>query len=607
MLNEKQKEAVYTFDEKVLVVAGAGTGKTTVLTERILFLLKMGFSERNIFAFTFTNKAAKEMKERINKKLNRECKLNISTFHSYFYSVLRMFPEYVGYKKGIQIIDDDDKLLIIKRIIKENNITILDRDLVSYISKIKNHVPLNTLTLEQELMLNHVFIEYQEILKKLNKMDFDDILYYFKELLDTSAFIREMLQEEAEFILVDECQDTNKIQYEILKILSDHHKNLYFVGDPDQLIYTFRGSDISNINDFITNEKATIIKLEENYRSSECILNAANSVINKNTDRVDKKLYTNNKNNNIQVIYRSLNNNYDEAMYLRLLVEKLVNEGYKYSEMAVLYRNNYLSPLVEKELITSKIPFIIYGGYPFFRHKEIKTLISYYRFLYDTNDDLSFDYIINNPVRRLAQSELNKINDEAKKLNSSKYQIFLKLYPNFDIIHLVDELQYIWWTISPEDFINYLIDKLNYESFLKREINSKSKIYNLNQFKKMISELKIEGNVKEETIKFMDDIVLSLNQEEKGNDLKLMTIHQAKGLEFKIVFLIGANEGIIPPYKHDSKTLEEERRLFYVAITRAKERLFILSSKQRIINGIIKNYEPTRFINEIERKYLKII
>ena len=602
-----QKKAVYTLHEKVLVVAGAGTGKTTVLTERIMFLLKTGVSEKNIYAFTFTNKAANEMKDRIKTKLNKDIDLNIFTFHSYFYSILRLFPEYAGFEKGIQVLDEEDKKQIIKQIIKQHNIKMNDKDLITYISKIKNHVEYEPLSAQDQLYLNKTFIEYQETLKRYNKLDFDDILYYFKELLDTSSFIREELQNECKYILVDECQDTNKIQYEIIKILSQKHQNLYMVGDPDQLIYTFRGSNIDNINDFILNEKAEVIKLEENYRSTTSILSAANSVINKNTNRVDKTLYTNNTINDIQVIYRNLNNNYDEAQYLRLLIQKLINQGYQYKDMAVLYRNNYLSPPIEKELIQSKIPFIIYGGYPFFKHKEIKILISYYRFIHNTNDDISFDNIINTPYRRLSPSELIELSNLHKNQNCSKYEILRKHSTRTDILSFFDMLQYMYNQFDPKDFIEHLVTALNYEYYLNRESNSKNKINNLNEFKKMISEIKIEDSIQDSTIKFMDEIILSLNQEDKENDVKLMTIHQSKGLEFKIVFLIGLNEGIIPPFKVTNKTLEEERRLFYVAITRAKERLFLMSSKQRNINNSIRYYEPTRFIHEIEKQFIKII
>lgn len=426
ILNKMQQEAIHTLEEKVLVVAGAGTGKTTVLTERIMFLLRLGVSEKNIYAFTFTNKAANEMKERIQTKLNKDIDLNISTFHSYFYSILRIFPEYIGFERGIQVLDEEDKKQVIKQIIKEHNIKMDDKVLITLISKIKNYVEYDPLSVEEQLHLNKTFIEYQETLRRYNKLDFDDILYYFKDLLDTSSFIREALQDECKYILVDECQDTNKIQYEIIKILSQKHQNLYMVGDPDQLIYTFRGSNIDNINDFILNENAQVIKLEENYRSTTSILSAANSVINKNTNRVDKTLYTNNTINDIQVIYRNLSNNYDEAQYLRLLIEKLIQQGYQYKDMAVLYRNNYLSPPIEKELIQSKIPFIIYGGYPFFKHKEIKTLISYYRFIHNPKDDISFDYIINTPYRRLSPPELIELSNKQKTLNLSKYEILEK-------------------------------------------------------------------------------------------------------------------------------------------------------------------------------------
>ena len=602
-----QKQAIYTLQEKVLVVAGAGTGKTTVLTERIMYLLRLGVNERNIFAFTFTNKAANEMKERIKTKLNKDIDLNIFTFHSYFYSILRLFPEYAGFEKGIQVLDEDDKKQIIKQIIKQHNIKMNDKDLITYISKIKNHVEYEPLSAQDQLYLNKTFIEYQETLKRYNKLDFDDILYYFKELLDTSSFIREELQNECKYILVDECQDTNKIQYEIIKILSQKHQNIYMVGDPDQLIYTFRGSNIDNINDFILNEKATVIKLEENYRSTTSILSAANSVINKNTNRVDKTLYTNNKVKDIQVIYRNLNNNYDEAQYLRLLIQKLINQGYQYKDMAILYRNNYLSPPIEKELIQSKIPFIIYGGYPFFKHKEIKTLISYYRFIHNPNDDISFDYIINKPYTRLSPAELIELSNQHKTQNKSKFEILRRQSTRTDIISFFEMLQYMYNQLDPKDFIEHLVTNLNYEYYLNRESNSKDKINNLNEFKRMISEIQVENSIQESTQKFMDEIILSLNQEDKENDVKLMTIHQSKGLEFKIVFLIGLNEGIIPPFKVTNKTLEEERRLFYVAITRAKERLFLMSSKQRNINNQTRYYEPTRFIHEIEKQFIKII
>lgn len=601
LLNEAQKRAVTKQQGKTFVVAGAGCGKTRVLTYRIAYLLEQGEHEDNIYAFTFTNKAANEMKERLEEILGRKTNVTLSTFHSFALSILKSFPEYIGFEKNFTIIDEDDKRKIIKEIIEQNNLALVEVDAIKYISKIKNLSQIHFKSLVENLSVLKVFYEYQERLRNSNRMDFDDLLYKLYEMLKDNQWLREGLSEGMTQILVDEAQDINKIQYELILLLGESSNNIFLVGDEDQCIYSFRGSDINCIKDFTVNRHAEVIKLEQNYRSTKTILEAANSVIKKNQNRIDKTLFTNYQDKNFKLVVANLESDYAEAVYITDLIKALIQRGYSYKDFVILYRNNNLSIPIEKQLLKEKLPFYIIGQTQFFKRKEIKILIDYLNLIINNNDSISLMNIINTPSRKIGEKtiqEIKRYDNYFEALKTLENEATISFY-NF-----IKEESKQMNKLTPYEFINKFISKINYMDYLRKEPNSKTKIANVYTFIEMFKDLDYQ-NPKEEIIEFLNNLYLD-NQKEKSLDgyIKLMTIHQSKGLEYKIVIIAGCNDGIIPSNKQDLKQFEEERRIFYVAITRAKERLYLLSGKRRINNGSIKDYMISPFILDIEKKII---
>lgn len=588
-LNEKQIEAIKC-TKNVLVVAGAGTGKTRVLTNKIASLIINKVKQEEIFAFTFTNKAASEMKSRVAKIILNLPKCNISTFHSFFFQELNMNAKTIGFDYPIAIIDKDDEMKIIRKIINENNLDIKDTDCYKYISNIKNHIENKYKNLNESLNVSLIFKELQQALKQINRMDFDDILYYYHQLINIDLDYLNDLIKQMKYILIDEAQDMNQIQYEIIKSLAKKSKLFFLVGDQDQCIYTFRGSNLETINNFITEYNPSIILLEENYRSNGRILECANKVIKNNLQRIDKNLYTLNKTNDYQVIYRGFHTANEEANFIANLIIKLKELNYKNEEIAILYRNNMISNIIEKELINKNIPFTIYGSYPFFMHKEIKSLINHYLFVSNPHDDLALSLILNYPKKQISDKQLEKIN--LNKNNTSIYE-YIKNNNEFKAIyHQLEQLINNYQNLTPKEFINYL---LNETQIIEKEKSSKDKIARILEFKSYIENIENNTLVQE----MINNIYLQNTKEKTNKTVSLMTIHQAKGLEFKVVIIAGCNQGIIPSNKSESKNNEEERRLFYVAITRAKERLFLTSSQRRFINGKNTYYSPSSFLLEM--------
>ena len=594
-LNEKQKQAILEKGH-VLVIAGAGTGKTRVLTSRIAYYIKQGIDQDNIYAFTFTNKAASEMKSRLAKMLNNVPRCNISTFHSYFFQELNMNATTLGFTYPISIIDSDDILKIIRSIIEEQKFDIKDSDVYHYISNIKNHIINDYKNLQEATTVGFIFNKLQEELLKINRMDFDDILYYYDKLLDIDKEYLNEMRTLFKYVLIDESQDMNQIQYEIISKLSKKAKSLFLVGDQDQCIYTFRGSNLEIINRFILDFNAKTIVLEENYRSSKNILESANKLIKFNNKRIEKNLFTTNEEDNYKIFYKGFRTSAEEANYAANLILRLKEVGYKDSEICILYRNNMISNPIERELVKKQIPFTTYGSYPFFMHKEIKSLINHYRFCFNHNDDLSLEMIINYPKKRLTENEFslvktNSINNKISYFESLK-ELNLEAYNNLLEIKTSFENQ------TPKEFINYLINKLQLIELISKEKNPKNKISRILEFKNYIEELP-EVNHIQETKNLINNIYLQNTKEKQKDTISLMTIHQAKGLEFKTVILVGCNHGILPSSKSIDTNNEEERRLFYVAITRAKERLFLTSSQIRFINGKFNYYPPSNFLLEM--------
>lgn len=594
-LNDKQKQAVLE-KGNVLVIAGAGTGKTRVLTSRIAYYIKQGINQENIFAFTFTNKAASEMKSRLAKLLNNVPRCNISTFHSFFFQELNMNALLIGFEYPISIIDSDDKLKIIRKIIEEENLDLKDSEVLRYISNIKNHIINDYKNLEESISVGLVFNRLQEELKKINRMDFDDILYYYDKLIDSDPEYLQEEREEFKYVLIDESQDMNQIQYEIISKLCKKSKSLFLVGDQDQCIYAFRGSNLEIINRFLLDFKAKTIILEENYRSTKNILESANKLIKFNNLRIDKNLFTSNEEDNHKIFYRGFHTSHEEANYIANLVVRLKEVGYQDKDICILYRNNMISNPIEKELIKKNLSFTTYGSYPFFMHKEIKSLINHYRFCFNPNDDLALEMIINYPVKRLTEKELQDVKTDSQNKRIPLY-VALKTI-KLDVYTQLTELKNLFENLTPKEFISLLLNRLNLIGYLSKEKNPKNKITRVLEFKTYMEEIP-EANHIEETKNLINNIYLQNTKEKQKDTISLMTIHQAKGLEFKAVILCGCNQGILPSSKSIDINNEEERRLFYVAITRAKERLFLTSSQRRFMNGKFNFYSPSNFLLEM--------
>ncbi len=597
-LNERQKEAVLS-KKHTLVVASAGTGKTRVLTLHLCHLLEQKVNAKNIYAFTFTNKAAKEMTTRIAKIRGSFIDSTISTFHSYYYSIINTFANYIGFDDPVAIIDEDERLGILKDIIKELKIQILDKNIKKRISDIKNHTPYIVDSLKEQLQILLVFKKYQERLKKCNRMDFDDLQYYMLDLLQKEDF-QEIVAEDIEYILVDEAQDVNNIQFEILLLLSKYAKQVFMVGDQDQCIYTFRGSNFENMNYFVRHFKAKTIILEENYRSTEAILKCANEVIKNNVNRIDKKMFTSNSVNAFHIQYRPYKTVEDEARFAATLIKLCREHHYQYEDIAILYRNNASSHAFEKELILNHIPFKVYGSYPFFRYKEIKNILNIYQFIHNPHDDIAFLMMSNYPKKLFSEKFMKEIQSEQARTQKSYYSLLQDKEEAKDFLQLIEELQTQIKEKIPVDFYDFILEKLNYLHEVSKDKKANEKINHLLEFKEYIANIPYElQNIEKSTMEWLNHFYLLDEKEESLNMVKIMTIHQAKGLEFKVVILVDLNEGILPKTSQFLSQKEEERRIFYVGITRAKERLFLTSAERHFINGKMKFLSHSSFLNEI--------
>lgn len=596
-LNNKQIEVINS-SGPVLCIAGAGTGKTRVLTYKIYDLIKKGINPKDIYAFTFTNKAASEMKYRVAKLLNTSTEVTISTFHSFFFRELNMMADMIGFEYPISIIDSEDELKIIREIIKENDLNLLDSDTLKYISNIKNHITNKFKNTKEQDDTFLVFHKLQKKLMEYNRMDFDDILYYYYELLNKNEYYLRSMQEYFQYILIDEGQDMNLIQYEILSKLSLDSKLFLIVGDIDQCIYTFRGSNYQLIKRFQEEYKAKLIILEENYRCTKNILEAANNLIQNNYDRFDKNLFTNND-TSFKVHHFLAKTDKDESIYAINLIKKLLENGYKYSDIAILYRNNSLANNLEKELLNINIPYQLFGSYPFFSHKEIKCLINHYLWLINKDDSLALSMILNYPKQLLTSKENTELNLKLSRSNKSLYKL-IEDQNLSQILNYLNNLKAKFNELNNNDFFEYLLAKTSLIKALEQEKNSKEKIARILEFKSFIEELSDENNKEKNLSEFISNIYLQNNKVDTKdlNKLSLMTIHSSKGLEFKVVITIGCNQGILPSLKINDPNKEEERRLFYVAITRARERLFLLSSQRRFLNGKQQYFAPSDFLLE---------
>ncbi|MBF0987265.1 MAG: UvrD-helicase domain-containing protein [Clostridiales bacterium] len=612
-LNERQKEAVINTEGPVLVIAGAGSGKTKVLTTRIAYLIEnKKVNSKNILAITFTNKAAKEMKDRVSNILKRDVRrMHISTFHSFGVEILREYGYLVNIDKNFTILDSDDSLKVIKIIIDDMNLnkTISPKHVKEVISSYKNKLVLpeeaekNTYTFEEKQIVD-IYEKYNKKLYNSNSVDFDDLLLIPYLILDKYNAVLEDFQEKYKYILIDEYQDTNDAQYFLVKILSAKYKNLFVVGDSDQSIYSFRGANYKNILNFTKDfPNAKVIKLEQNYRSTNNILSIANNVIKNNIERSHKDLWSS-LGDGEKVKFNQLNTEEDEVNYVISEIKKISNQ-YDYDDIAIIYRTNAQSRLFEQLFINNVIPFKLVGSFGFFNKKEIKDLIAYLKLIDNPKDDISFLRIVNYPTRGIGNKTIENLQRKANLSNLSLYESIeeddkkLTLFKN-----LIEEIKDNYENISLKSLVERICEKTNLLETIKKDNDLESSIReeNIKEFITYVDNYEKENN--SSLREFLENLILfsdrENNNENEEKKVNLMTVHAVKGLEFKVVFVVGLEESLFP-YQlslENVQDIEEERRLYYVAVTRAKEKLYLLSAKRRYAFAKISYNPVSRFVYE---------
>ncbi|MDY4618976.1 MAG: 3'-5' exonuclease [Bacilli bacterium] len=615
-LNNEQKKAATFKDGPCLVIAGAGSGKTKVLTTRIANLIENGVKPYNILAITFTNKAAGEMRERVNNIINAHDAF-IGTFHSFGLKIIRENSALFNLTSAFTLIDTEDQTSIIKKIMKDINITdkmISPAFIKSKISFIKNNMLsdseiANFLISENEKIAVKIYYEYEKILKRNNTLDFDDLLKKPVELFNSNKEVLEKYQDKFKYILIDEYQDTNEVQYKLVKLLSKKYLNLFVVGDPSQSIYAFRGANYQNILNFEKDFKGcTVIKLPQNYRSTQTILDAANEVISHNKQRKDLDLFSD-LGQGVKIKYIRTFNDSMENKRVVDEIQKLYEEGYSRKDMAIFYRTNAQSRSIEDALVKANIPYKVFGSFYFYKRKEIKDLLAYLKLIANPSDDVSLERVINEPKRKIGDKTIENLREKARSLNISMFEAIdsgKELEFKNLILNLIE--------ISKDTSITGLIDKTLELSKMKetyendKSLESDIRLENLMEFRSVSETYEKEtGNVN--LSDFLMEVSLVSDAAEYSTDadaVTLMTVHSAKGLEFKVVFIIGLEENIMPISKalYDDEELEEERRLMYVAITRAKEKLYLLNAGRRILYGNMQMNPPSRFISEISDNLL---
>ena len=631
-LNDKQKEAVMATEGPCLVIAGAGSGKTKVLTHKIAYLMAENYVKPwNILAITFTNKAANEMKERIEKLVGDAANdIWMGTFHSICVRILRKFIDRIGFDTSFIIFDTSDQKTVVKECLKDLKIDdklFTDKSVMYEISNAKNEMldPKQYLAKYsgefRKETIAKIYELYQKKLKENNAIDFDDIINFTIKILTDNSDILDMYTEKFKYVLVDEYQDTNKAQFTLVTLLASKYGNITVVGDNDQGIYSFRGADITNILNFEKDFPGTkIVKLEQNYRCTGNILKAANAVIKNNTVKYDKKLWTENDEGKKPTIYCG-DDEYDEASYIISTINTLKREEYyKYSDFSVLYRMNSQSRAIEDILRRENIPYKIIGGLKFYERKEIKDIIAYLRLIFNPSDNLSLKRIINEPKRGVGKTSLDSVQEIADNNNTSMYEVIKnadtyglnRVYTNTrDFIKQIEDLRAKKDDIKISDLIKQTLSETGYTQALKLEstIEAESRLQNLDEFLTVAIEFEDES-VDNSLANFLEGITLTTdldNTDTSEDSVTLMTLHSAKGLEFPVVFLVGMEEGIFPGYKSigEPQELEEERRLFYVGITRAKEHLHLTCAKRRTIFGSTSYNPVSRFVKEIPSDVLE--
>ena len=665
-LNSEQYEAVLHDKGPLLILAGAGSGKTRVITLRIAYLLqRRGVRPNSILAITFTNKAAAEMKERVYQLVgDMVSRMWIGTFHSMFARLLRRHADLLGFEKNFNILDTDDQVKIVKSCISEmdlNDKVFVPRNVLSAISKEKNEMVSPEVFAKDAGHDFHrqkiavIYRKYQEKLRQANALDFDDILFFGVKLFSENPELLEYYQELFRYILVDEYQDTNHAQYQFIQMLARRYQNLCVVGDDDQSIYSFRGANIRNILNFEKDFKDTkIIKLEQNYRSTGNVLGAANSIIRNNSGRKDKKLWTQTKPGD-KITYYSADHHGAEAYFLVNNIQRYVREGHgKYSDFAVLYRLNALSRTVESALREQGIPYRIYGGFRFYDRKEIKDVLAYLRLIASSMDNYAFERIVNVPRRGLGDTTIAKVLEIAASEGMSCLMVCAKA-DSFPVLaraaarlrefaELIQDfrMKLAEGAMSFAEFIEYVQDQSGLvQEIIEQQEKKSEAVDRIEILKELLSEAvefenrrKSDAQTAQEESEFADiydeadmaygtDLAGILqaylenaalysegDNEDKDEDfVRLLTIHSAKGLEFPVVFVIGVEEGLFPGSRSmDSETaMEEERRLAYVAVTRARRKLFITTSRSRMLFGQTQQLAPSRFVKEIDPQFMDVI
>lgn len=616
-LNKEQKEAVLHKEGPCLVLAGAGSGKTKVLTTRIANMINDGIYSGNILAITFTNKAAKEMRDRISNMVENNYAF-VGTFHSFGLRVIRENTEKLGLTSNFTIIDSDDVSSVIKKIMKELDISTKEYS-VSYIrnkiSFIKNEMLSESevdkyLNSPPEKVAVKVYREYEKVLKRNNAVDFDDLLKRPVELFMQNDDILDKYQEKYRYILIDEYQDTNEVQYKLVKLLASKYRNLFVVGDVNQSIYGFRWSNYKNILNFEKDyPDSKSITLNQNYRSTNTILNAANSVIKNNVERKEVNLYST-FGDGVKIKYFRGNDEKDEVKLVIDEIKKLLDEGYDYNDFAILYRTNAQSRNVEDAILKVNWPYRVVGSYYFYKRKEIKDLLCYLRLISNHQDDVSLERVINVPKRGIGDTSINNLRSLARDNNECMFKCLSKP-KEVEFKKLILELTEDAKDLDLTELIDVVLEKSGMKEELEKEhtLEADIRLENLMEFKSITENYQKEtGTVNLED--FLEDISIVADSSEHqtlDNAVTLMTMHAAKGLEFKVVFLIGMEEGIMPHSMslNEESELEEERRLCYVGITRAKERLYITNAKRRMLFGNTSMNPPSRFIREIDSNLIE--
>ena len=637
-LNEPQREAVYYTEGPLLILAGAGSGKTRVLTHRIAYLIEeKGVNPWNILAITFTNKAAGEMRERVDRLVGFGSEsIWVSTFHSMCVRILRRHISLLGYDTNFTIYDADDQKTLMKDVCKLLQIDTKiykERALLAAVSHAKNE-----LVTPEEFRLNaggdfsqrkiaEVYEEYEKQLKANNALDFDDLLIKTVQLFQTQADVLEYYQERFRYIMVDEYQDTNTVQFELVRLLASKYRNLCVVGDDDQSIYKFRGANIKNILNFEQYfEDAKVIKLEQNYRSTSNILNAANAVIRNNAGRKDKTLWTDNGEGE-KIQFRQFDSAYDEAEYIVDDIRKRVREKeYSYHDNVILYRTNAQSRLFEEKFVTANIPYKIVGGINFYARREIKDLLAYLKTVDNGKDDLAVRRIVNVPKRGIGLTSINRVQDYAAAYNIGFYDALraVDLIPNIgrgaskleSFVALIEHFKTDAEDMSISDLLKEIIEETGYIESLQAEdmVEAETRIENIDELLSKVAAYEEDCEERNEPASlsgFLEEVALVADIDSLDEDtdyVVLMTLHSAKGLEFPNVYLAGMEDGLFPSYmtitSDDPEEVEEERRLCYVGITRAEKELTLTCARRRMIRGETQYNKMSRFLKEIPMELL---